>query len=401
MNPTIDLAATLLLVGAAQAFFFVLALLTANTENQNANRYLSVLLALLGITLIDEFMTWTHYYLYYPHLLGLIWPTNFLYAPIAYFYVKSLTSRETYVPGARTLWHFIPFILDILYNLPNYLMSAEQKAELMFRSERVVIAHFLEFDTLGPIVQMMLYLIVSVRILNIHARTLKDTHSSIERINLTWLRNLLTALFALWCMYLFAELLSPLFGVVFEAWYALHAIVVLVIFALGYFGVRQPAIFSGVHARIQDGTHFDKTEVQADRRAERQSESRSKYQRSTLDDTLRKAILEELRGVMVTKRPYLDGELTLHKLAEMMELSPNHISEVINANLSMNFFDFINAYRVEEAKKRLAAETKGRMPSVLAVAFEAGFNSKSAFYTAFKKHTQITPSAFRKSAIND
>jgi AraC-like DNA-binding protein len=400
MNPSIDLAATLLLVGSAQAFFFALALLTTNQENYNANRYLAVFLALLGITLIDEFMTRTRYYLSYPHLLGLIWPTNFLYAPFAYFYVKSLTSKKKYDPGKHRLWHFIPFVLDILYDLPKYLMRADQKAELMFRSERVSIAHFLELDTLGPIIQMMLYLIISVHLLDVHARTIKDTHSDIERINLIWLRNLLIALFALWCLYLFAELLSPLFGVVFQAWYALHAIVVMVIFALGYFGVRQPVIFAGVRARIQEGEPLSRSDDKTDRSVQKEPGIVRKYQKSTLDDALRKAILEELQRLMAAQRPYLDGELTLHKLANMMEISPNHVSEVINANLNMNFFDFVNTYRVEEAKRRLTGETKGRMQNVLTIALEAGFNSKSAFYTAFKKHTNMSPSQFRKAAFN-
>jgi AraC-like DNA-binding protein len=398
MNPSIDLAATLLLVGSAQAFFFMLALLTTNTENYNANRYLAVLLALLGITLIDEFMTWTHYYLSYPHLLGLIWPTNYLYAPFAYFYVKSLTSMHKYRPGKRMLLHLIPFALDVLYNLPKYLMTADQKVDLMFRSERVSIAHFLEPDTLGPIIQMLFYLIISVHLLNVHARSIKDRYSSIERINLIWLRNLLIALFALWCMYLFAELISPLFGVVFQAWYALHVIVVVVIFALGFFGVRQPVIFAGVRARIQEGAQSGISDGKSDRSAQIEPGVGGKYRKSTLDDALRRAILEELRGLMAAQRPYLDGDLALHKLADMMGISPNHLSEVINANLNMNFFDFINSYRVEEAKRELARETTGRVQNVLTIALEAGFNSKSAFYTAFKKHTDMTPSQFRKAA---
>lgn len=400
MNPSIDLAATLLLVGSAQAFFFVLALLTTHTENYNANRYLALFLVLLGITLIDEFMTWTHYYHSYPHLLGLIWPTNYLYAPVAYFYVKSLTSRHKFGPGKRMLWHMVPFVLDILYNLPKYLMTADQKVELMFRSERVSIAHFLEPDTLGPIIQMLIYLIISVHLLNGHARSIKDTYSSIEHINLIWLRNLLIALFALWCMYLFAELISPLFGMVFQAWYALHVIVVIVIFALGYFGLRQPVIFAGMPARIKADAQPVNSGNEAEHSTQKKPGIDGKYRKSTLDEALRGAILEELRGLMAAKRPYLEGELTLHKLADMMGISPNQLSEVINANLSMNFFDFVNSYRVEEAKRKLAIETKGRMQNILTIALEAGFNSKSAFYTAFKKHTDMTPSQFRKAAFD-
>ena len=89
---------------------------------------------------------------------------------------------------------------------------------------------------------------------------------------------------------------------------------------------------------------------------------------------------------------YLDAALSLQKLAKHINTSPNYISQTLNETLGANFFDYINQYRINEAKKQLK-ETKN---TVLDIAMNVGFNAKSSFYTAFKKETQQTPSQYRK-----
>ena len=93
---------------------------------------------------------------------------------------------------------------------------------------------------------------------------------------------------------------------------------------------------------------------------------------------------------MVEKEPYIDSELTLNSLAEMLSISPHNLSEAINTQLDKSFFDFINFYRVERVKKDLLDPTNNHL-KILAIAFDAGFNSKSSFNTIFKKHTNMTP----------
>ena len=83
-------------------------------------------------------------------------------------------------------------------------------------------------------------------------------------------------------------------------------------------------------------------------------------------------------------------------MAEQLRISTNYLSQVINEKFDKNFFDFINDYRVEEAKSMLADSTKAGL-SIITIANDAGFNSKSSFYTAFNKHVGTTPSEFRKS----
>jgi AraC-like DNA-binding protein len=97
---------------------------------------------------------------------------------------------------------------------------------------------------------------------------------------------------------------------------------------------------------------------------------------------------------MEQDRPFADGNLTIQKLAEKLSVPPNHLSQTINEKLGQTFSDFINSYRVEEAKRRLLDPASKHL-SILGIAEEVGFNSKSSFNAVFKKHTNMTPSEFR------
>jgi AraC-like DNA-binding protein len=125
-----------------------------------------------------------------------------------------------------------------------------------------------------------------------------------------------------------------------------------------------------------------------------------RYEKSTLTLERADTYLQRLRDLMNTEKPYLDGALTLQKLAKAVAISPHHLSQTINEQLNQNFIDFINAYRIEEARRMLADPAKKHY-SILAVSEEVGFNSKSAFNTAFKKHANMTPSEFRKVVANN
>ena len=106
-------------------------------------------------------------------------------------------------------------------------------------------------------------------------------------------------------------------------------------------------------------------------------------------------ILEDLKKHMDHKKPYLEPELNLEQLATQISIRPKVLSQVINESLQQNFFDFVNRYRIEEAK-RLLTNPADKKITVLEVLYEVGFNSKSSFNTIFKKHTGVTPSEFKK-----
>jgi AraC-like DNA-binding protein len=119
----------------------------------------------------------------------------------------------------------------------------------------------------------------------------------------------------------------------------------------------------------------------------------SKYERSALDARTRQRILSKLEAAMATSRMYLDSQLTLTKLCAELNENTHYVSQVINQDLETTFYDLVNRYRVENAKAMLLSDT-GK--TVLEIALESGFNSKSTFNAAFRLHAATTPSAYRK-----
>jgi len=123
-----------------------------------------------------------------------------------------------------------------------------------------------------------------------------------------------------------------------------------------------------------------------------------KYAKSGLNERQLHEYKNRLAGIMQTEQVFLQPDLTLPKLAQQVGCSVNHLSQVINAGFGMSFFDYLNHFRIEHAK-RLLAQSKGQGNAVLNVAFSVGFNSNSAFYAAFKKCVGQTPAQFRRLRI--
>ena len=99
---------------------------------------------------------------------------------------------------------------------------------------------------------------------------------------------------------------------------------------------------------------------------------------------------------MARERPYRDPDLTLPALAERLNTTPHKLSEVLNRELAQTFHDFVNGYRVDEVRARLADPNTKHL-NILALGLDAGFASKSTFNQVFKKVTGQTPSTYRKA----
>jgi AraC-like DNA-binding protein len=154
----------------------------------------------------------------------------------------------------------------------------------------------------------------------------------------------------------------------------------ILIYAIGYMGLKQPEIF------------LDPSSIPP------QSEGTEKYRRSGLSDESAEEIKRKLLTLMTSDKPFLSKDLTLQKLAELLKTSSHNLSEVINTRIHQSYYDFINQYRVEEFKSRLTDPESERY-NLLSIAFDSGFQSKGTFNSIFKKFTGMTPSEF-KATLN-
>jgi AraC-like DNA-binding protein len=370
----VDLISIIILLGIIQGFFIGLLLIMMKSPNLRANRFLGVLYFSFSISISHFFLLRTGLYYDLPHLIRVAFPSLFLFGPLFYFYVRILTDRSTRLRAIHLL-HLLPFLITVLLSLPFYLSSVEAKLDYLENISDMEGVHLGMIMGGVQLFHIFAYVVAIRKILRRYDQRIKQTKSSIERINLRWLW-LCTAFFIGVFGLIFVLIVLQALGVPTLEFYgiAIPIAVSFIIYFMGYLGLRQPEIFS----------------------ASEETGSGKKYARSTLSPERAAQQLEKLQAFMTDNKPYLESELTLTRLAEQLDVPPHHLSQMLNESLSQNFFDFVNSYRVEEAKQLLQVPDKSAY-TVLALAEEAGFNSKTAFNTAFKRFTGETPTEYRKS----
>lgn len=369
----------LLLLGATQGLFLTVLLLT-KPVNKEANKLLAYLIVSYTAFIVEQALAGTPITREYPHLLGLAQGAVFLQGPLHFLYARTLiTSRR---PAAReVLKHLIPFALFYLYFLlPFYLRSGAEKIAFMEAIAERGLTPALQVASWGVLLQGLVYMTLTLRLLRRHGESIKERLSSIEEINLSWLKAITVLTLVIWIVGVFIEILQT-FGLDDPVRTTVPIAITLLIYVMGYLGLRQPEIFSET----------------MERRAEAAPEPGKKYQRSGLSRDRAEALHSRLIDLMEGERPFTDSSLKLGHLARSAGMSPNHLSQVINELRGQNFYDFVNRYRIEEAKRIILDPNRSNM-TMLSIAYAVGFNSKSAFNTAFKKHTGTTPSKFEASA---
>jgi TolB-like protein/AraC-like DNA-binding protein/Tfp pilus assembly protein PilF len=126
--------------------------------------------------------------------------------------------------------------------------------------------------------------------------------------------------------------------------------------------------------------------------------AKKKYKRSSLTETSVEEYYTKLEKYISEHKPYLQSNLTLRQLAQMIDINPNSLSELLNEKIGKNFSEYINHFRVESFKKQAIKPDNAHL-SMLGLAYESGFNSKTVFNTFFKKETGMTPKQYLKSVL--
>ena len=374
METSAKLLVALNFLGVAQALLLAAALLSVKRGNRIANRFLAAFVTVLAISVGGSTMASEPLIFLYPHLLKIQDPSHYLAAPLLFLYVRTLITGRS-GSGKKNLLHFIPFGLCFLFLAPFYFQSGEAKL-ISIGSYSYFWHRWTYVRSTVLLVQVITYLSLIALMLAAYSRRLKRQASPGDKYVLFQVRFMLATLTAVWVMGSLKYVLTTLYPA-----YDTETVDLIVpaslsvfVYAMGYNGLRRPEVLTGMDDLPP---------------------SPRRYEKSTLTLERSDTYLQRLLDLMNTEKPYMDGELTLQKLAKALAVSPHHLSQTINEQLNQNFIDFINAYRIEEAKRMLVDPAKKHY-SILAVSEGVGFNSKSAFNTAFKKHVNMTPSEFRK-----
>lgn len=380
-----ELINTLLVLGAAQGLFLA-AVLASKRTNSTANKILAVAMVAFSIFVLLSLYYQGGHFREYPYFIGVNVPLIYVFGPVLYLYARAVALGGH---SFRRTWllHFLPAAAVTLYLAPFFSESGAAKLAFLERLERegppldVVLIQNFQYP------YNITYVVLTILVLRRYHRSLRDSYSYFERINLVWLRNLTIGIVAVWALATGLHLLD-LGGIEtgdIESKLTPLAVSILV-YAIGYLGLRQPEIFHHPpHAPPG---------LQLESEPESAPDGGGGYEKSGLTHEQAEAHLQRLLRLMEEKQLYKNSLLTLDDLAAELRITPHHLSQVINTKLGKNFYDFVNGYRVGETMRRLRDPGSLHL-TILAIALESGFNTKSSFNTFFKKYTGVTPSQYR------
>jgi AraC-like DNA-binding protein len=244
-----------------------------------------------------------------------------------------------------------------------------------------------------------MYLIATLGFLNKFRKKIEETYSEISRKRVEWMSTFAYSVLAI-LIFSAAGFYGRKWHIPFlhTLYHLNYVLLVLLVYWIGYKALLQPVIFE-TDTIAPDLTANQSINVKPgiinENKVSVNSEIR-KYTRSGLEEEEAEKIYGNLIRFMKTNKPYLNPELNIYQLSDDLGLKKHHLSQVINEKSGMNFFDFVNTFRVEEIKRNLA-DPAMRNFTLLGIGLESGFNSKATFNSAFKKFTGLTPSDFQKT----
>ncbi len=358
------------LFGAFQGLILFLIFAFHKSFSKKSNWILSMLLLTLSVANFWGAMEEIQIYETYPVLrfLPLIWTG--LIPPLTYLFIKFLTNPKYKIRRLEYLL-FLPFILDLLLKFVG--LYAFQTGNLDLETDLGLYYTIRKFIEISEAILGVSVLVISIKTLRTYEHELYGNYSDISDKSLKWLIQLLFGgclLAVFWLMNAMAFFFTST-GIYYGR--ILWLGVSILIYWIGYGMLMRRELF--VNEVISDLTDV--------------SEESSKLSVKTEDH------YQKLLQVIEEKELFRNPELNMSLLANEVGLSKGYLSQIINQKEGKNFFDFINAYRVEEVKQKME-DPKFSHYSILGIAFEAGFKSKSTFNSVFKKITGLTPSQYKK-----
>lgn len=374
---------TLYYIGISQALFVAFVLLTKK-DKQGSDYILLVWLLTISFKMMVLLISVEHGEFFDNQFsIGLI-PLTF--GPFLFLYTKYLLYRRWFFKN-RDFLHFVPFIVFTFLYFSFFREKLSFDTHKLLLTDGYVVARLLySFAFLGSV---SYYTFLTLQILQRHRKRLQDRFSFLSESNeLNWLY-VLTAIFSLTYLVYFA---LGLYNVItdqayFDIAYTSDVFLIILAFSVSYFGIKQPYLFKVLPEEKED---FNESREG--------NEQKEKYKNSNLSDEQKEEYIEHIYSFMQTERPFLNAELTVQDLSKQLNISRHHLTEILNNDIGKNFFTFINEYRVEEVKRRLLDERFEHL-TIVAIAFESGFNSKSTFNSIFKQNTGSTPSQWKAEAL--
>jgi len=352
-------------VAGISVALFIEILLISKRNKSESDLILAGWLFVILVHLFLFFIFFTKDVYDYPFLLGIEHPLPLLHGVFLFLYVSFVTKL---LPENRRvlLLHFIPAVLMYAYLLTFFLLPVDQKI-WVYKNRGAGYELFGMLKSYAIAFSGVVYVIWSLALLRRHSNNIRDQFSDLDKVSLRWLRMLTYGLGGIWFLVLFFRHEELIFSGV-----------VVFVFLIGFFGVRQGEIFARSLPPLED------------------AEPKERYQKSGLTEEVSADLHQKLKRLMTEEGLYKKSDLSIDDLSSKLGVHSNRLSQVINQREEKHFYDFVNTYRIDEFK-RLIALQKNQQFTLLALAYDCGFSSKTSFNRSFKKATGQTPSEYTAS----
>ena len=370
-----------ILIGGIVITLLILFILLKSKERQLPQKLLTLFFAILFFYLLNGYADL--------HEIDILYVISFLFSdcievflgPLILIYIKSLF-EDNNVLIKKNWTHFIPSILYIvLITIPFLITIFVDKyifEYLKYLNENSEVA------VMFLVVYLICYILLSLRLFYKYRSAMLSNFSTIKDNDFKWVKQMLIGTLIVACVDFLVSVYEIFAGELsWDTQYITGSLVILLIGYLGYYGVNQSKVL------LPD--FLIKDDFQKNKSKEKTN------QLSNFTETEIVALKNRLETVLLAERPYLDEELTLGKLAQRISTTDKKLSTLLNQHMNTTFYDLINKYRVDAVKEKLNSPEFANL-TLLGIAFESGFKSKTSFNRIFKRETGLSPSDFKKNS---
>ena len=371
----------ILLMTAMQCLFCFLLLCLTIDRNKRSTLFLALFLFAHALIPINELVMWGAEFKMtardlFPSLYFFPMVAYYIDGALLYLCFKALVFKDFSLTKID-LFHFVPLMAYITFiGLVFYSKPQDIRLEMINSESFVYSASYVYMEFLSKLLRVF-YAIACFSLISRYSSRLQDTNSNMEKVHLSWLRALVIGFLLVMvseAILVAAKIIniytnfsfSLLVNIGLTGYYITFALVNLLVFtAVRYFGAFEQVNEIKITKKVRDERFFQ--------------------------PELALSVDDAIRGGQI----YMDPDITLDKLAESLKILPRDLSSLINRHFGINFYEFINRYRIEEAKRMLTSE-EYKATTITDIYLKVGFNSKSVFYTFFKKLEGMTPSQCRQ-----
>jgi AraC-like DNA-binding protein len=361
-----------LYIGISQSFFSGL-LISTKKPVTTANRLMAAWLFMICIELIFALINSNVLEMYSFQFI------TFTYGPLMYLYVKFMTNPERKF-NWFFLFHFIPFVGFFAVSVIFRNEPLVRDLRSFFVPDKLISLRIIYGTSF--FLSITIYSLLAFIEIGHHQKNLKNLVSYTSGvITLNWLKIISVSFYLSYFILFILGGLNMIGNFIpFDPYFVIFGFITLFSFVFSFYSIKQPVIFG------QELRHMNDEKKDAE-----------KYIKSGLKEKQAKEYLAKLISYVEGNKPYLNRDLSIYDLSRMTDIPRHYITQILNEHHKKNFFSFINEYRVKEVIERFS-DTKFNHYTILAIAYDAGFNSKTTFNAIFKNHTGLTPSQFREKS---